>query len=324
MGISGKRRLAGAATTAILAALFWNSPAHGISIQFGAAPTIMAPNVLPGMTILDFPAQANPGGQRWDTTPGRVILNVVAGPAGTTDSATLTLTGQPNGPDGIPGNADDGRFEIIFDPLAGAPALANFVRITFSSAPPLPSFPPIPPLPMDAATLDGSIHTKGPDAVFGTADDPPLPVGVRLEDESDAGKLGFIGPFNAPGAFGQGIVLIGPDSAPPVTAVSGTLTFAFDPDVHVAGDFVRLRSAVVLAQLPEPTTLGMLAVGLVGLGVVARWRKSHSLGCQARTLRASALLFRSAAARRRLAKIWKFGLFHWWSASPRGHATVSR
>jgi hypothetical protein len=275
MGISGKRTLAGAVNTAILAALLWSSPAHGISIQFGATSMIAAPNVLPGMTILDFPAQDNPGGQRWDTTSGRVILNVVAGPADTADRATLTLTGQPNGPDGIPGNADDGRFEIIFDPLPGAPALSNFVRIVFSSAPPLPSFPPIPsgsiPGPLVAATLAGSIHTKGPDAVFGTADDPPLPVGVRLEKATDSAVDGFLGPFNA-GAFGQG-VLIGPDPAPPVTAVSGILTFAFDPAVHVAGDFVRLRSAVVLAQVPEPTLLEIFAAGLVGLGVVARWRK---------------------------------------------------
>jgi hypothetical protein len=287
MGILGKRTLPGAVTTAILAALFWSSPAHGITIEFGATPMIAAPNVLPGTTILDFPAQDNPGGQRWDTTPGRVILDVVAGPADTTHRATLTLTGQPNGPDGIPGNADDGRFEIIFDPLPGAPALSNFVRIAFSSAPPLPSFPPVPGTGgigaggNIAAALVGSIHTKGPDAVFGTADDPPLPAlvgvppmsgGVRLAPETDAGFFGFIGPFNAPGAFVGAVY--GPDAEPPVTALSGILTFAFDPAVHMAGDFVRLpASAVVRAEVPEPTTLGMFAVGLVGLGVVARCRR---------------------------------------------------
>jgi hypothetical protein len=164
--------------------------------------------------------------------------------------------------------------------LPGAPALSNFVRIAFSSAPPLPSFPPIPGA-MNVAHLDGSIHTQGPDAAFGTADDPPLPVlgpvpaipgGVRLEAQTDAGMFGFLGPHNAPGAFAEGSV--GGDPAPPVTALNGILTFAFDPAVHMAGDFVRLpASAVVRAEVPEPTTLAMFAVGLVGLGVVARCRR---------------------------------------------------
>lgn len=147
------------------------SPAQAVSVQFAwpAGPCLAVPNAPAGRTIRHFPAQVHPGGKRWETTAGSVILDVVPGPAGISESATLTLTGPF-----IAGEVFD-VLDIIYDgppSTPGAPPL-NDVTIAFSSsdtcpivfaAPATPDFlmivpgdlfPPFPPHVFESASLAG-------------------------------------------------------------------------------------------------------------------------------------------------------------------------
>ena len=251
------RFLVVAMVLAMFGGCFYNT-AHAVSIQFGAAPIIIGANLPAGRTVLPFGPQANPGGLAWDATAGSVILDLVAGPGATTLAARLTLTGTP-GADGQFGTADDIPLDIVYDPVGGA---GNAVTITFSSAPPVPSFNPIVAPVFDSADLNGTVFSAN-----------ALAAGVQLEARAfGAGAFGVVGPFAGPGIFGGAI---GPilEPAPPVTGLTGILTFTFDGVNQAAGDFVRLpHSASVTAVTPEPSTItlfGLGAIGLFGYG----WRR---------------------------------------------------
>ncbi len=284
--------------TLVIAAATLGSGASGsrvyaVFIKFGGGAAIQVANVEPGRTVLAFGAQENPGGRSWDTTAGSVILDLVAGPKkgkfDTTLSATLTLTGSA-GPDEVFGTADDHPFDVLFDPAGGtAGGVGNNVLIEFGSG--AFNFIPIPVF--DSASLDGSIHTKGGDLLFGTGDDPPLPDkgtppvdtpapegGVILDARDDAVSFGTIGEFNAVAVFSDAIGPI--RNLGSTVSISGIITFSFDPAVHLGGnagldgvpgneddlraDRVRFpESAVVRAVTPEPSSLIIWCIGAVGL-----------------------------------------------------------
>jgi len=211
------------------------SAAFAATIQFGAAPVIPLVGVPdpnnPNFTYFDFPAQANPNGRDWDTSSGRLILEVSSG-----EFARLTLTGQANGPDGVAGNGDDGQFRIVYDP-AGAAGDESAVLIDFSSG----LFDPIPQKVTDVASISGFSRNAA-----GAAKALPAP-GVRLDGFTNNGKFGTAGPAAGPAIA----VTTGPVPDPgflnAVVSLRGLLQFSFAG--AAAGDVLILpSSAVVEAQ----------------------------------------------------------------------------
>ncbi len=233
-------------------------------------PPVFAPN-LAGQTVLPFAAIRHVGGDNWDISAGRVIVDIVPGPivngAATTMSATVTLTGTATAP-----------LDFTYDPVGGNGV--NNVTINFGTAPGpgMPGFAPI-LVPMDAASLDGSIiPAPGSTGVLG------IPVTLRAS-AFGAGQFCILGPFNNPPPAFAGACGPLADRAPPVVNVSGILNFAFGGPGELAGDTVRFPNSAVVQSfcegtgcdaappVPEPSAWATMMVGLAGVGLLMRRRR---------------------------------------------------
>jgi hypothetical protein len=275
-GLYAKRFIFTCMATAVIASCF-NQRAYAVTIQFDALPPVFAPNVA-GVTILPIAAAANVGGNDWDISAADLILTVVPGPlvAGmaTSMSATLTLTGVNGNP-----------FVITYDPVGGNGN--DNVTISFGSAPGLAmaGFAPIVAPVADNAALDGTII--GPGNLFPAS-------GVKLNAFAvGAGQFGIIAPpypvppnvsnGNTPGAFAASIGPI-PEPTPPVTNISGTLSFRFGGtatgEVPLVSAVQFPNSATVESEggqtiTPEPGTWWLLVIGFAALVGYTRVPNQH-------------------------------------------------